>query len=156
MKAALFVLALVAAAPAQAAFNPVDFFRGHTHGVGTLKVIFQASKQMQVDSLGVAEKDGSLVLKQVIHEPEKEPRTRYWRLRQTGPNRFEGTLTDAAGPVRVDLTNAGVRIRYTAPNHLNFDQMLEPVSATEVHNHMRVKRFGITVAHFEEVIRKVD
>jgi hypothetical protein len=156
MKAALALAALIIAAPAQAAFNPVDFFRGHTHGTGTLKVIFSASKRIQVDSLGVQEKDGSLVLKQIIHEPGKDARTRYWRLRQTRPNRFQGTLTDAAGPVLVEQTGNNLRIRYTAPNHLNFDQTLEPVSATEVRNHMRVKRFGIIVARFEEVIRKAD
>jgi hypothetical protein len=147
----------VAAAPVQgAAFNPVEFFHGKTHGEGTLKIIFQSPKTMTVDSEGTAEKDGSLVLKQVIHEPGKAPRTRYWRMRQTGPNRFEGTLTDAASPVRVDVTKDGLRIRYTAKDHLNFDQTLTPVSPTEVHNSMRVKRFGITVARYEETIRKVE
>ena len=121
-----------------------------------LKIIFQSPKKMTVDSEGMAEKDGSLVLKQVIHEPGKEARTRYWRMRQTAPGRFEGTLTDAASQVRVDVTKDGLRIRYTAKDHLNFDQTLTPVSPTEVHNSMRVKRFGLTVARYEETIRKVD
>ncbi|WP_155264554.1 DUF3833 family protein [Sphingomonas segetis] len=157
MRAALAAAALIAtAAPADAAFNPVEFFRGRTHGEGTLKIIFQAPKKMSVDSEGTAEKDGSLVLKQVIREPGKPPRTRFWRLRQTAPDRFEGTLTDAASDVRVDLTKTGVRIRYTGKDHLNFDQVLTPVSPVEVQNKMRVKRFGITVAHYDETIRKVD
>ena len=143
--AAAFALAVAIAAPAcAAAFNPVDFFRGKTHGEGDLKIIFQSAKHMSVD------------LKQVIHEPGKPARTRYWRMRQTAPDRFEGTLTDAASPVRVDVTKDGIRIRYTAKDHLNFDQLLTPVSASEVHNSMRVKRFGITVARYEETIRKVD
>ena len=54
------------------------------------------------------------------------------------------------------MTKDGIRIRYTAKDHLNFDQLLTPVSASEVHNSMRVKRFGITVARYEETIRKVD
>jgi hypothetical protein len=153
---ATFAVAVAIASPASAAFNPVEFFKGKTHGEGTLKVIFQSAKTMTVDSLGTAEKDGSLVLKQVIHEPDKPPRTRYWRMRQTAPDRFEGTLTDAASPVRVDVTKTGIRIRYTGQDHLNFDQLLTPVSATEVQDTIRVKRFGITVAHFEETIRKVD
>ena len=62
----------------------------------------------------------------------------------------------AASPVRVDVTKDGIRIRYTAQNHLNFDQMLTPVSATEVHDTIRVSRFGIVVAHFDETIRKLD
>jgi hypothetical protein len=148
--------ALVIAAPAQAAFNPVEFFKGRTHGEGMLKIIFQSAKKMSVDSEGFAESDGSLVLKQIIHEPGKPPRTRYWRMRQAGPNRFEGTLTDAASPVRVDVGSNSIRIRYTAKDHLNFDQTLTPVSEKEVHNQMLVRRFGITVANYDETIRKLD
>jgi hypothetical protein len=150
----LIALALVAATPAHAAFNPVEFFRGHSHGDGVLKVIFRSPERIGVDSEGSTEKDGSLLLKQVIDEPGKPMRTRYWRMRQTAPGIFEGTLTDAASPVRVEVTKGGIRIRYTGKDHLNFDQLLVPVSSTEVLNHMRVKRFGIVVAHFEETIRK--
>jgi hypothetical protein len=153
----LAALALIAAAaPAQAAFNPVDFFRGRTHGSGTLKVIFSAPEKIEVDNEGAAEKDGWLLLKQVIHEPGKPARTRYWRMRQTAPATFEGTLTDAASRVRVEVAKDGVRIRYTGKDHLNFDQMLTPTGANEVHNKMRVRRFGIIVAHFDEIIRKLD
>ena len=141
---------------AAASFNPVEFFRGRTHGEGTLKTIFQPTKRIAVDSEGRSEKDGSLLLEQVIHEAGKPVRKRYWRLRQTAPDRFEGTLTDAAGPVRVDVSGNGVRIRYKAKNHLDFDQRLTPGNAKEVHNKMRVKRFGIVVARFDEVIRKLD
>lgn len=153
---AVAALLLVIAAPAHAAFNPVDFFRGHTHGDGTLKIIFQSAKQIKVDSFGRSEKDGSLLLEQTIHEPGKPPRDRAWRLRQTGPNRFEGTLTDAAGPVRVDVSGEGVRIRFKGKNNLDFDQILTPDGPRQVSNKMRVKRFGLTVAHFNEIIRKLD
>ncbi|HEX5230630.1 MAG TPA: DUF3833 family protein [Bradyrhizobium sp.] len=156
MKVSAAAFTLFAAVPAQAAFNPVEFFRGRSDGQGTLKVIFRSPERIQTDNLGRSENDGSLVLQQVIREPGKPPRTRYWRLRQTAPGRFEGTLTDAAGPVRVDVAKDGIRIRYTAQNHLNFDQLLTPVSATEVHDLIRVKRFGITVARFDETIHKLD
>ena len=158
MKRPILFLALLAlAAPLAAApFNPVEFFRGQTHGEGTLKVIFQSSKTIRVDSFGSDEKDGSLLLKQVIHEPGKPPRTRYWRMRQEGPNVFSGTLTDAASPVRVDVKGDEVRIRYKGKDNLDFDQRLTPAGPREVRNRMKVKRFGITVAHFEERIRKLD
>ncbi len=156
IRALLIMLALLLPAPARAAFNPVDFFRGRTHGEGTLKVMFQPSKRITVDSVGSSEKDGSLVLRQTINEPGKPPRTRYWRLRETAPNRFEGTLTDAASPVRVDVEGDRVRIRYKAKNNLDFDQWLTPAGPKTVSNKMRVKRFGITVATFNELIRKLD
>ena len=53
-----------------------------------LKVIFQSSKTMTVDSEAAPKRTARLVLEQTIHEPGKPPRTRYWRMRQTGPNRF--------------------------------------------------------------------
>jgi uncharacterized protein DUF3833 len=156
MKALLALLLLALAAPAHAAFDPVEFFRGKTHGEGTLKIMFKQPVKMSVDSEGFAEKDGSLLLKQIVHEPGKPARTRYWKLRKTGDNLFEGTLTDAAGPVRVDVMGERIRIRYKAKNHLDFDQMLTPAGSRAVNNAMRVKRFGITVARYDEVIRKLD
>lgn len=156
LAAAALLPIVLAATPAHAEFNPVEFFRGKTHGEGVLKIIFQAPKHISVDSEGSAEKDGSLLLKQTIHEPEKPPRVRYWRMRQTGPRSFEGTLTDAASPVRVDVEGARIRIRYQGKDHLNFDQWLTPAGPKEVHNAMKVKRFGIIVAHYDEVIRKLD
>lgn len=157
MRGALLALALVVLnAPAHAAFNPVEFFRGRTHGVGVLKVIFQSSKRISVDSHGWTEKDGSLLLKQTIYEPAKPARVRYWRLRQTGPNRFDGTLTDADSPVRVDVVGERIRIRYHGKDKLRFDQWLTPAGPGEVHNSMRVKRLGFIVARFEETIRKID
>ena len=155
-RALVLLAALGCAVPASAAFNPVEFFRGTSHGIGVLKVIFQSPKTIHVESVGSTEKDGSLVLKQVIHEPGKPARTRFWHMRQDGPSRFVGTLTDAAGPVRVDVSGDSVRIRYTGQDHLNFDQVLTPAGPREVRNAMRVKRFGIVVAHFNEVIRKTD
>jgi hypothetical protein len=148
--------ALLMSTAAQAAFNPVDFFRGRTHGTGTLKVIFRSPVTIEVDNEGIAESDGSVLLKQTIHEPGKPARMRQWHLRQTANGRFEGTLTDAASAVRVDVTKDGVRIRYRGKDHLDFDQRLMPAGAREVRNHMRVKRFGLIVARFEEVIRKLD
>ena len=121
-----------------------------------LKIIFQSAKKMTVDSEGRAEKDGTLVLEQVVHEPGKAPRTRFWRMRQKGPNEYEGTLTDAAGPVRVDVKGERIRIRYRGKDHLDFDQWLTPVGPRQVNNRMRVKRFGIIVARYDEVIRKLD
>jgi len=156
VKGGLAALFLIADVPAHAAFNPVEFFRGRTHGEGTLKVVFKSAKTIRVDSVGRSEKDGSLLLTQTINEPGSEPRTRYWRLRETGPNRFEGTLTDAAGPVRVEVQAERVRIRYRGKDHLDFEQWLTADGPTRVNNEMRVRRFGIVVARFSEVIRKLD
>jgi hypothetical protein len=155
MRSALAASLVLAAVPAHA-FNPVNFFRGRTAGEGTLKILFQSPKRITVQSVGTEQKDRSLILKQVINEPAKSPRTRYWRLRQTGPNRFEGTLTDAVGPVRVTVDQGAIRIRYKTKDNLDYDQLLTPAGPRIVNNRLRVRRLGVTVARVEEVIRKID
>ena len=147
---------MIAALLVAAAVNPIEFFRGRTHGEGTLKIVFNDPKRISVDSLGRAGKAGSLRLDQLIREPGKAPRRRVWHFRQTGPNRFQGTLSDAAGPVRIDLHRNRLRIRYTDRKNFHFEQWLTPAGPRHVRNRMRVSRFGITLAHFDEVIRKHD
>ena len=149
-------LLAIALAAAPAAFDPVAFFQGRTHGQGTLKVIFQSSKHISVDSVGTVERDGKLLLTQQVQEPGKPVRLRYWRLKRTGPTSFTGTLTDAAGPVSVDVVGNRARIRYRMKNNMTVEQWLSPAGHDIVRNAMKVHRFGVTVAHFEEVIRKLD
>ena len=95
------------------------------------------------------EKDGSLLLKQTIHEPGKPPRMRYWRMRQTGPKLSRAR--SPTPPARCGSMSTGhrVRIRYKGKDHLDFDQLLPRPARKPCNNHMRVKRFGITVAHFD-------
>lgn len=145
---------LLAAAAAQ--FDPVAFFQGRTQGVGTLKAAFQKSKTIRVESVGASQKDGTLLLTQVIHEPGKAPRTRLWRIRKEATGRYSGTLTDAKGPVRVDVEPTGIRIRYRDKDNLDFDQRLTATGPRQLHNRMTVRRFGLRVATFDEIIRKLD
>ncbi len=150
----LVLAAALAAAPAP--FNPVDFFRGRTQGEGRLKVILQRTKTIKVQSVGRDDPDGSLVLKQVVTEEGKAPRTRNWRLRSEGGGRYSGTLTDAVGPVRIETVGTRIRIRYHSKDNLDFEQWLTPAGPRRVDNKMRVKRFGVTVAHVTETITKLD
>jgi hypothetical protein len=146
-------LALVGAAPA---FDPVTFFTGRTQGEGRLKIVMQPMKTLKVVSVGRAEADGTLVLQQVVSEQGKPPRTRFWRLKNLGGGRYAGTLTDAAGPVRIDSVGNRVRIRYKGKDRLEIDQWLTPNGPRRVDNRMKVRRFGLVVAHVDEVITKVD
>ena len=149
-------LAFLAASPAQAAFDPVAFFRGHSEGQGTLKILLQSPVRVDVRSEGREEKDGSLLLIQQVRQAGQEPRTRYWRLKRQSPTRFTGTLTDAAGPVTIDVVGDRARIRYTMKNRMSVEQWLTPTGQKTVSNQMRVRRFGLVVAHLTETIRKLD
>ena len=144
------------AAPQGQAFDPVEFFSGRTQGVGTLKPVLQKSKTIRVDSVGTTQKDGTLLLTQIIREPDKAPRTRTWRMRKEPSGRYSGTLSDARGPVRVEIEPTGIRIRYTDKDNLDFDQRITATGPRQLHNRMTVKRFGIRVATFDEMIRKLD
>lgn len=147
---------MIAALLAAALLNPVEFFTGRTHGEGTLKIVLQKPRRISVDSVGRRGSDGSLRLDQSIRESGKPPRKRFWRFRQTGPDRFEGTLSDAAGPVRIDIDGQRLRIRYIDRKNLAFEQWLTPAGPRHIRNTMRVRRFGITVARVDEVIRKLN
>lgn len=153
---ALLAAGCAAAAPQGHAFDPVEFFSGRTQGVGTLKVVLQKSKTIRVDSIGIAQKDGTLLLTQIIHEPGKDARTRTWRMRREPSGRYSGALSDARGPVRVEVEPTGIRIRYTDKDNLDFDQRLTATGPRQLHNRMTVKRLGIRVATFDEIIRKRD
>ncbi len=145
---------LLAAAATQ--FDPVEFFRGRTQGIGTLKPVLQKPKIIRVDSLGTEQKNGALLLTQTIHEPGKAPRTRTWRMRRDGSDLYSGTLSDAKGPVRVTVERGAIRIRYRDKDNLDFDQRLTPAGPRQVSNRMTIKRFGIRVATYDEIIRKLD
>jgi len=149
-------LALLTAAPAQAAFDPVGFFRGHSQGHGELKILLQSPVQVDVKSEGRTEPDGTLLLIQRVHQQGQQPRTRYWRLKRQSATHFTGTLTDAAGPVSVDVVGDRARIRYRMKNKMSVEQWLTPVGRNTVSNQMRVRRFGVLVARFTEMIRKLD
>ena len=156
IRVVLLIASLCLSSPAFAAFDPVEFFRGKTEGSGTLKVIFEPARQVSVKSEGITEKDGTLVLAQRVHQQGQEPRVRHWRLRRVGAAKFAGTLTDAAGPVTVDLIGDRARIRYTMKNHMHVEQWLSPSGERTVSNQMKVRRFGLVVARFTETIRKLD
>ena len=157
MKRFLLLFLLLLASPVHSA--PLDFeqfFRGRTQGEGALKVLLKPPKRIRVESAGVIAKDGTLVLTQRIDEQGERPRIRQWRLRRTGPTRFEGSLTDAVGPVVVDLVGDRARIRYEMKNKLRVEQWLSAGGPKTLHNEMRIRRIGLTVARVKETIRKLD
>ena len=78
--------------------DPMRFFEGRTEGVSTVKVI--ARKPFTSRTLGRGQiADGMLTLVQRVHEDDKAPFDRRWRMKQVGPGRFTGTMSEAVGPV---------------------------------------------------------
>jgi hypothetical protein len=78
-------------------------------------------------------------------------------MRQIGPGRFTGTLTDAVGPASIEVAGARATIRYRMKGGLDVSQQLalQPGGRT-VLNRLTVTKFGIRVATLDETIRKLD
>ena len=144
-----------AASPPAAAFDPVAFFSGRTTGEGRLKKVFSAAQATHVVSLGKVAADGALVLDQTVRIEGDPVRNREWRLRKVSPERYEGTLSDARGPVVATVERGVLHIAYTDKSGFAFRQRvtLAP-GGQQAHNVMKVRRFGLTIATVDETITR--
>ncbi|MBS0504909.1 MAG: DUF3833 family protein [Proteobacteria bacterium] len=144
------------AAP-QPVFDAKTFFAGHTEGRATLKIIFKAAQPVHVDGKGWVEPDGTLILDQVVKRGDHAPERRRWRFREMGPNRYAGSLSDAAGPVVGDVRGNRLHLAYPMKGGYKAEQWiyLQPDGRTAL-NRMAITKFGIEVGRLEETIRKLD
>ena len=148
------------AAPAPAApptFNPLEFFTGPSRGEGTLKVLTRPSVPLRVESEGRSDGKGGIILDQIVREGSKPARQRTWVLRPTSPTTMTGTITDNPGPVSGLLDGNRLMLNYRMKGGLKAEQVLtiQPGGRSLI-NRMTVRKFGIPVAHVDEVITKVD
>ena len=142
-------------APAGPYFDPIAFFTGDTEGNGRLKVRFSRSKPMRVLGHGALQDDGMLVLDQTVMAADDPPKARQWRIRQTAPGHYAGSLTDASGPVTLEVAGNRMRIRYRARGGLGFSQVLTLEPGGQVaRNVMHVRKMGMVVATIREMIRR--
>ena len=160
--AAAFIVVALGASAATASPEPrkldmLTFFSGKTHAENVMRVALKRPSRLIVDSIGSRNKSGDFVLVDTVREEGKPVRERRWVMRQAGPNRYTGTLSDAVGPVDVVQDGAGARIRYTMKGGLKVDQriQLSPDGKT-LSSQVTVKKFGMKFASVEGKIRKLD
>ncbi len=135
--------------------DPVAFFTGASHAEGRLKEALKRERRVTVDSVGRAEKDGLLILDQKMQIEGEPLKVRRWRLRQVGPNRYTGTLTDATGPVEAQVIGRSIRIRYSMKGGLKVESRLVPLSGGRVFsNETKITKWGLKVATLTERIEK--
>ena len=146
------------AAAAPAAFRPDLFFAGRTQGRGTVKIATSSRPRiLEVEGVGRTEADGVLVLDQLVRLDGKATR-RSFRIRRAADGSWEGTLTDAAGPVAASVAGDTLRLSYRmkrAGMRMNQTLTLLPGGRT-VLNRARVTMLGVPVARIEETIEKRD
>jgi hypothetical protein len=158
--AALVITAFVAST-ASAEPGPkldmVAFFTGKTHAENVMKVAMKGPSRLIVDSIGGKGDRGDFVLIDTVREEGKPVRMRKWIMRQVGPNRYTGTLSDAVGPVDVAIDGAQATIQYTMKGGLKVDQSLTlEDDGRTLSNRVTVKKFGLKFARVEGKIRKLD
>jgi hypothetical protein len=155
--ACLFASCSVAAPAAPPTFDPLAFFTGASRGEGTLKVMAKPRISIRVENQGHADGQGGIILDQTIHRADKATRQRRWVLRPTSPRTVGGTISDNPGAVSGRLDGNRLMLHYPMKGGLKVEQVLtiQPGGRSLV-NRMVVRKFGMIVAHVDEVITKVD
>ena len=159
---ALLAPVLIAAAATSASsaaslpqLDPLRFFEGRTETEGLIKVVFQKPYRGRSIGQGKIEPDGSLTLVQRVLDEGKPPHERRWSVRQTGPGRYTGTMSDATGPVKIEKVGARYRFRFTMQK-MAVDEWLTPMAdGKSAKINTQVRRFGLIVATTEGTIRKI-
>lgn len=136
-------------------FDPVAFFTGPTTSEGTLSQIFASDKVTRVSTFGTRQANGDMLLEQDVQIGDQPVRHRIWRLRETAPGRYAGTISDAATDVTGTLSGNELTLTYTMENNLGVHQVITAnPGGQSADNVMRIRRFGITVARLRETIRR--
>ena len=160
MLAALPIALLGASASAGAALaelqsDPLRFFEGRTESVSTVKLIMRKPFSSRSVGRGVIS-DGVLNLVQKVEEDGKPPFDRRWRMRQVGPGRFTGTMTEAIGPVTVDEVGERYRFRFKLKGNVSVEQWLTPQPGGKVaRSKVTIRKMGMTVGRSEGTVRKL-
>jgi hypothetical protein len=97
-----------------------------------------------------------LNLVQRVHEDGRPPFDRRWRMKQVGPGRFTGTMSEATGPVIVEEVGGSYRFRFKMKGNLSIEQWLTPLpGGRSAHSKISIRKFGVTVGRSDGSIRKL-
>lgn len=150
------VAAIWSNAAAAEQIKPLEFFEGRTESSGTIKIVLKKAFKSQSSGIGRIGSDGVLSLVQKVEDEGKPPRERRWKIRQVGPNRFTGTMSEAIGPIAIDEVDGRYRFRFKMKGNLSVEQWVTPLPGGKtVKNTMTIKKLGMTVATGTGTIRKV-
>ena len=136
-------------------FDPITFFTGATESSGSLKQALSSAKATRVTGFGALQAGGTFVLNQTMTVAGEKPTSRQWLLHQIAPGHFGGTISDAKGPVTIDVTGNRLLIRYTMNNGLKVESVLTIEQGGRTgRNLSTVRKWGMSVATLNETISK--
>ena len=136
--------------------DPLRFFEGRTETQGRVRVMFRREYESHSIGQGRIEPDGSLTLVQRVFDEGKPPHERRWRVRQVGPNRYSGTMTEAVGPVAIEKVGERYRFRFKMAGRLSVEQVLTPLpGGRSARTSTKVRKLGMVVATTDGIVRKL-
>ena len=152
------VAAVGSAAPDPPKLDMIGFFTGKTHADNIIKIALHSPHKLIVDSVGGHNKEGEFVLIDTVREEGKPVRDRTWVMHPVGPDHFGGSLSDAIGPVDVLVHGDSATISYMMRDgHLKITQQIQlAADGRSLSNHVIAQKFGLTFAHVDGTIHKVD
>jgi hypothetical protein len=136
--------------------DALSFFEGRTELLSLVKVVMKTPYRSQTLGRGQILKDGSLSLVQQVHDQGKPASHRRWLIRQVGPGRFTGTMSDAIGPVQIQQIGGKFLFRFTMKGKLAIEQWITPLpGGRSARSKVIVRKLGMRVATSEGTIRKL-
>ena len=136
--------------------HPLRFFEGRTESIGTIKAMMKKTHRVESVGHGTIGADGALTLVQQVRDEGEAPHQRVWHIRQVGPTKFAGTMSEAEGPITIEQVGDGYCFRFNIHGGLAAEQWLIPNrdgnSGSSV---LTVRKFGITVARSEARVRRL-
>jgi hypothetical protein len=152
----LLALCLASAANAQALAHPFRFFEGATEMISMVDLVTKDPYRARTTGQGKIQSDGSLVLIQQVADAGHRPYQRRWHMRQVGPGRFSGTMTEAKGPVTAEQIRGRYRFRFKMKNGISIEQWLTPLAGgTAARSRIIIRKLGIKVGTSTGIIRKL-
>ena len=145
----------VIAADAPLEFTPQAGFEGASQGRGTLRLLGRAPRAFRVESNGRRQPDGTFWLAQTIFMQGKARQQRTWLIRTLPGNRYEATLSDAAGRVTGSHAGRTLLLRYRITGPLVMHQRLDlSTDGRTIANVGVIRAFGVPIGRLDETITR--
>lgn len=136
-------------------FLPEVVFAGELTGRGVIQTPGgKPARGITVKSSGRVQGDGSFRLDQTITDDRGKVSQRHWIMARSGEGRYVATLSDAAGPVKAEVTGNLFHLKYLMKKpFVTMEQWLWLLpDGRTIMNEGTIRMPGRTVARLSEVI----
>ena len=132
-------------------------FGGHSQGNGSYRLLCGKKHSFHVESNGYKQSDGTFRLDQTVTFENEPAAMRFWLLKPIDETHYEGTLSDAPGPVTAVTDSSRLLLEYRVKGPLIMHQILEfaPDRKT-IDNVGTITLLGIPIGHLRETIVRKD